>query len=227
MSHITAVLTDIEGTTTPVAFVTQTLFPYARARLPAWCAAHEGHEALAAVRAAAPGQDAVTALMGWMDRDEKVTALKEVQGLIWAEGYARGEIHGEIYPDVPPALRRWVRGGVKLFVYSSGSVAAQKLLFGHTAAGDLTGLFGGFFDTRVGAKRVAESYAVILRGVNVARTEMLFLSDVAEELDAAEAAGLVTCQLVRPTDGTVPSGRHEVAADFDEVAKKFGLPAGA
>jgi enolase-phosphatase E1 len=225
MSEIAAVLMDVEGTTTPVTFVTQTLFPYAQGRLAAWCAANAGHTALAAVRAAAPGLDELAALRDWMARDEKVTALKEVQGLIWADGYASGEIVGEIYPDVAPALRRWARGGVKLLVYSSGSVAAQKLLFGHSAAGDLTGLFGGFFDTRVGGKRAAESYAAICRGTNVAGAEMLFLSDVGEELDAAKAAGLVTCQLVRAADGTRACGRHERAAAFDEVAEKFGLPA--
>ena len=221
MSELAAVLMDVEGTTTPVAFVTEKLFPYARARLAAWCAAHAGHAALAAV----PGEDKAAALAGWMERDEKVTALKEVQGFIWAEGYGSGEILGEVYPDVAPALRRWARAGVKLFVYSSGSVAAQKLLFGHSAAGDLSGLFGGFFDTRVGAKREAASYAAIARGTNVVGGEMLFLSDVGEELDAARAAGLVTCQLVRAEDGTVATGRHETAAAFGAVARKFGLPA--
>jgi enolase-phosphatase E1 len=223
MSELAAVLMDVEGTTTPVAFVTEKLFPYARARLAAWCAAHAGHAALAAV----PGEDKTAVLAGWMERDEKVTALKEVQGFIWAEGYASGEIVGEIYADVTPALRRWAKAGIKLFVYSSGSVAAQKLLFGHSQAGDLSGLFGGFFDTRVGAKREAASYAAIARGANVAGGEMLFLSDVGEELDAARAAGLATCQLVRAADGTRACGRHEVAGDFDEVARKFGLPEGA
>jgi enolase-phosphatase E1 len=223
MSELAAVLMDVEGTTTPVAFVTEKLFPYARARLAAWCAAHAGHAALAAV----PGEDKAAVLAGWMERDEKVTALKEVQGFIWAEGYGSGEILGEVYPDVAPALRRWAKAGVKLFVYSSGSVAAQKLLFGHSQAGDLSGLFGGFFDTRVGAKREAASYAAIARGANVVGGEMLFLSDVGEELDAARAAGLVTCQVVRAADGTRACGRHETAADFDEVAKKFGLPEGA
>jgi len=222
MSELAAVLMDVEGTTTPVAFVTKNLFPYARARLASWCAANQGHAALAAV----PGDDKVAALAGWMDRDEKVTALKEIQGLIWAEGYARGDIAGEIYPDVPPALRRWARAGVKLLVYSSGSVAAQRRLFGHTPAGDLTPLFSGFFDTRVGAKREPASYAAIARGTNVTAAEMLFLSDVAEELDAAATAGLATCQLVRAQDGTTASARHPAAADFAEVARKFGLPAG-
>jgi enolase-phosphatase E1 len=111
---------------------------------------------------------------------------------------------------------------VKLFVYSSGSVPAQKLLFGHTAAGDLTGLFQGFFDTRVGAKREAASYAVIARGANITPAEFLFLSDVEAELDAAASAGLRTCQLVRAEDGTVASERHLVARDFAEVAAALG-----
>jgi enolase-phosphatase E1 len=159
-----------------------------------------------------------------MARDEKITPLKTVQGLIWEQGYASGEILGALYPDVPAALRRWVQSGVKLFVYSSGSETAQRLLFRHSEAGDLSGLFAGFFDTRVGPKRDSDSYVTIARGVGVFGREMLFLSDVAAELDAAETAGLRTCQLVRAADGTIASDRHEAAADFGEVARKFGLP---
>ncbi len=216
-----AILTDIEGTTTPIAFVHDVLFPYARARMAAFVAAHAGDPVLADVP-----EPRLETLLGWMDRDAKITALKAIQGMIWEQGYRAGDIQSDVYPEVGPALRRWARGGLRLFVYSSGSVAAQKLLFGHTKEGDLLPLFQGFFDTKVGAKREAASYAAITRGVNVPAGEMLFLSDIEAELDAAAASGLRTCQLVRVTDGTVPSQRHETAADFAEVAAKFSLPRG-
>ncbi|HUM07934.1 MAG TPA: acireductone synthase [Acidocella sp.] len=214
-----AILTDIEGTTTPMAFVHRVLFPYARARMAEFVAS--GHAALADVP-----EPRLETLLGWMDRDEKITALKTIQGIIWEDGYKNGAITAELYEDVPPALRRWARAGLRLFVYSSGSVPAQRLLFGHTPAGDLTGLFQAYFDTRVGPKREAASYADIARGVNVPPEEMLFLSDIEAELDAAKASGLQTCQLVRAEDGTVASARHETAKDFDDVARKFELPHG-
>jgi enolase-phosphatase E1 len=219
-----AVLMDIEGTTTPISFVHDVLFTYAQARMAAWCRVHLDDPVLGEVARAAPGRPVDATLLGWMERDEKITALKTVQGKIWAEGYGRGEILGALYPDVAPALRRWAAGGVKLFVYSSGSVEAQKLLFGCSEAGNLAGLFQGFFDTRVGAKRETASYGLICRGANVSPEEMLFLSDVTAELDAAGAAGLRTCQVVRATDGTVAGAAHEVAGDFGAVARKFGLP---
>ncbi|MDR3520874.1 MAG: acireductone synthase [Acidocella sp.] len=220
----TAVLTDIEGTTTPIAFVHEVLFPYARTRLPGWCKVHCDAPVIGEVARLAPGAMIVDTLLGWMERDEKITPLKTIQGMIWAEGYAKGEIVGDLYPDVAPALRRWANGGLRLYVYSSGSVDAQKLLFGHSSAGDLTPLFQGFFDTKVGPKREATSYASICRGANVAAFEFLFLSDVEAELDAAAAAGMQTCQLVRPQDRTVAGTRHAVAADFAEVARLCGLP---
>jgi enolase-phosphatase E1 len=216
-----AVLLDIEGTTTPIAFVHNVLFPYARARMAAFVAAHAGDALLAEIP-----EPRLETLLGWMDRDEKITSLKTIQGTIWNAGYAAGDIKSEVYPDVAPALRRWVSGGLRLYVYSSGSVAAQKLLFGHTPEGDLQPLFQGFFDTRVGPKRAAASYGDIARGANVPASEFLFLSDIAEELDAAAAAGFQTCQLVRPQDGTVASQRHETAAEFGQVAAKFNLPRG-
>jgi enolase-phosphatase E1 len=212
-----AILTDIEGTTTPIAFVHRVLFPYARARLAAFC--ESGHEVLARVP-----EPRLETLLGWMDRDEKMPVLKEIQGLIWDEGYAAGALLGEIYPDVPPALRRWAKAGLRLFVYSSGSVAAQKLIFGHSDAGDLTPLLQSYFDTGVGGKREAASYRLICRGANISPEEFLFLSDVEAELDAAAEAGLRTCQLVRPDDGTRAGTRHAVAGDFREVASQFGLP---
>jgi enolase-phosphatase E1 len=220
-----AILTDIEGTTTPIRFVHTVLFPYARARLPQFCA--QPHPVLDEVAEQNPGRPVLDTLLAWMDADAKVTPLKTIQGMIWAEGYAAGELIGDLYADVPPALRRWSKAGLRLCVYSSGSEASQKLIFGHTAEGDLTPLFQGFFDTRVGAKREAASYQAICRGANVAAAECLFLSDIEAELDAASAAGLQTCQLVRPQDATVASCRHPNAVDFDAVAQIFKLPRSA
>jgi enolase-phosphatase E1 len=212
------VLTDIEGTTTPIAFVHEALFPFARARLAAFVAAHP--------MVGGVPTPSLDVLWGQMDRDEKDPVLKAIQGMIWEEGYASGELRGVLYEDVAPALRRWVKAGLRLYVYSSGSVAAQKLLFSHSSAGDLSGLFQGFFDTGVGGKREAASYGRICRGANLTPDEVLFLSDVEPELDAAAEAGLLTCQLARAADGTVASARHQVASDFSGVATAFGLPVG-
>jgi enolase-phosphatase E1 len=227
MTRPGAVLTDIEGTTTPIAFVHRTLFPFARARLPGFLETHAANAAVATlvreVRALAPDRPPLRALLDWMDADAKVTPLKELQGLIWREGYANGTLRAEIYPDVAGCLTAWHAAGVRLAVYSSGSVEAQKQLFAHTEAGDLTGLFGSFFDTRIGAKREADSYRAIAAELALPAGAILFLSDVEAELDAAEASGLRTCQLVRAEDGTMASSRHQVATDFGAVASAFGL----
>ena len=216
-----AILTDIEGTTTPIAFVHDVLVPYARAHLPGYLGRHAGDpvttELLDEVCALNGGQPALPSLLAWMDADAKVTPLKTLQGLIWDEGYRRGELRGCLFPDVAPALAAWHAAGRQLHVYSSGSEAAQRLLFGHSDAGDLTSLFGFFFDTRVGPKREAASYVRIAEATGLEAADMLFLSDVEAELDAALSVGFATCQLVRPEDGTVASGRHFTASDFVTV----------
>ena len=218
-----AVITDIEGTTTPIAFVRDTLFPFARARLAEALGWASAQPIIAEVEGMAPGRPALETLTAWMDADAKVTPLKDLQGLIWDEGYASGALRGALYPDVVHCLRRWARAGLRLHVYSSGSVHAQRLLFGHSVEGDLTGLFAGFFDTNVGPKRESESYDRLCIGINTPPHEVLFLSDVEAELDAAASAGLRTCQLVRAEDGTVASDRHAGAGDFMAVARAFGL----
>lgn len=218
---ILSLITDIEGTTTPISFVHHVLFPYARRRLADFIATQPEHPALADVPA-----PKLQTLLAWMESDEKVTSLKTIQGEIWRQAYEAGELKGDIYPDVAPALRRWVRGGIRLFVYSSGSVAAQKLLFGHTPDGNLNPLFQAYFDTKIGSKRDSASYETIARAVGGAPAETLFLSDVEAELDAAASAGLATCQLVRAQDNTKAGIRHKIAADFNEVAQIFGLPHG-
>jgi len=222
MRQPAAILTDIEGTTTPIAFVRDVLFPYARTHLPAFLHAHGREPEVAALLAEAEiladGRPALQALLGWMDEDAKVTPLKTLQGLIWEQGYREGALKGRVYPDVPGVLRDWHAAGIGLSVYSSGSEAAQRLIFGHSDRGDLATLFGGFFDTRVGSKRDPQSYSAIARITGLATSGFLFLSDIGQELDAAAAAGMQTCQLVRPEDGTIAWAGHTQAVDFNEVA---------
>ncbi len=203
-------LLDIEGTTIPVTFVHDVLFPYARARLPAHVAEHPDDPDVAALSAAHGGPDgALRQLLAWMDADAKVTSLKALQGRLWARGYADGTLRAALYPDVLPRLRAWRDAGVRLAVFSSGSVPAQQLLYGHTTEGDLRGWFEAWFDTTVGSKREPESYAAIARALAVAPMEVGFFSDVEAELDAAAVAGTTTVLVAR--DGQVPSGRHAVA----------------
>lgn len=226
---VAAVLTDIEGTTTAISFVHRVLFPYADARLDAFLDRHAADPEVAAALAEAAadpdaGGDVRAALHRWIVMDRKFGPLKTLQGLIWQEGYLSGQLRSHLYPDVVPALRAWHAAGLTLAIYSSGSVGAQKLLFGHTEEGDLTSLFRSFFDTAVGAKREADSYRRIATGLALPARKILFLSDVEAELDAAGAAGLATCQLVRPEDGTKPSDRHRTAADFTEVSRLCRLP---
>lgn len=226
LPYVDVVLTDIEGTTTPISFVKDRLFPFARERLAFFLATHVQEPDVMRVledAAALSGHpsadlDALTsAFTAWMDEDAKVRPLKDVQGLIWQDGYRTGALTGDIYDDAADGLRAWAGQGIRLAVYSSGSVLAQKLLFGHTRFGDLTPLFAGFFDTAVGPKRSADSYRRIAAALGVEEGAMLFLSDVVEELDAAAAAGMTTVQVVRPQDGTVAGTRHPVASSFLDI----------
>lgn len=221
---ITTVLTDIEGTTSAIAFVKDTLFPFAQAALDDFLDAHAADPAVAAILADIPG-DPRTMLRRWMAEDAKATPLKSLQGLIWRAGFEDGRLRGHLWPDVAPCLRAWHQGGLRLAVYSSGSVEAQKLLFRHSEAGNLEPLFTGFYDTRIGGKREAPAYAAIAAALGSPPGAILFLSDVPAELDAAAASGLATCQLVRPADGTVPGADHPTAANFASVTSRFGLPA--
>ncbi len=232
---MTTILTDIEGTTSSISFVKDVLFPYARARLPAFVREH-GQEPevrrwldeVAVEISASACQDAVIVetLQGWIDEDRKHTALKALQGMVWQAGYREGDFTAPLYPDVTPALRAWHAAGYTLAVYSSGSVPAQKLLFAHTEAGDLTPLFSGFFDTEVGGKREAASYSAIAAKLAQRPGEILFLSDVVAELDAAREAGLRTVLLDRredypqPRTGDAANGhaRAESFADIDAAA---------
>jgi len=225
---IRAVLLDIEGTTTSLSFVHDILFPYAAAHLADFVRRHrddpEVARLLADARAYAGGdlddEALIERMLAWIEADQKITPLKALQGMIWENGYREGHFHGHLYPDVAPALRRWQAAGLRLYVFSSGSVHAQKLLFGHTEAGDLNPLFSGYFDTRIGGKRDADSYRRIAAEIGCAPEEILFLSDRPEELDAAAQVRLATGAVLR--DGVQgPFVAHPTAADFD----RLGLPA--
>jgi enolase-phosphatase E1 len=220
-----AIVTDIEGTTSSIDFVHQTLFPYARQHLRHYLHAHANDPNVAAQIAATAAlegrslatiDDAADVLERWIGEDRKATPLKDLQGLIWAEGYAAGELSGHVYADTPIYLRQWQATGKKLYVYSSGSEGAQKLIFGHSDAGDLTPLFSGYFDTRIGMKREAQSYRTILERIGLPGAAVLFLSDIGEELDAAREAGMQTCQLIRDAKAK-PFPAHPQARDFSEV----------
>jgi len=227
VSRPRAVVTDIEGTTTPISFVRDTLFPFARDRLAAFLAAHGGQPDVAAAlddaRAEMAAPDApldavVAALAGWIDADRKVAALKTLQGLIWRDGYETGALTAPVYDDVPGALERWRAAGITLAVYSSGSVAAQKLLFAHTDHGDLTGLFSHWFDLATGSKLEAESYRRIAGAIGCGASEILFLSDHPGELDAAREAGCDTRRADRGDPPPGPGGDHAAIRSFAELA---------
>jgi enolase-phosphatase E1 len=227
---IRAVVLDVEGTTTPVAFVYDVLFPFARAHAAA-CLAREPYsdsvrEAIALLTAERAGDvaggesppESIGAYVGWlMDRDRKSRGLKALQGLIWQDGYRKGDLRGQVYADVPSALRRWQKSGLAIYIYSSGSVLAQRQLFQTTDAGDLTTLLSGHFDTAVGAKTEPESYRAIASSVGTTPGRALFVSDVAGELDAARDVGFQTALCVR---GAVPPlGRypHPVIRTFEDI----------
>ena len=206
------ILTDIEGTTSNISFVRDVLFPYARRALPGFVRAH-GQEPevrrwldqVAIENGGVCTDDMIVeTLQGWIDEDRKHTALKALQGMVWDAGYRNADFTAPLYPDVAPALREWHDAGHPLAVYSSGSVPAQKLLFGHTDAGDLTGMFTAWFDTAVGHKRDADSYRRIAAEYGGNAGDILFLSDIVEELDAARDAGMRTVLLDRREDYPAP-----------------------
>lgn len=222
--NLKAILTDIEGTTSSIRFVHDVLFPYARRALPAFVATHRNDDQVRPwltqvgdeIGTGPDDPGVVQTLLDWIDADRKHTALKALQGMIWRHGYQAGEFQAHVYDEVPDCLRAWKAAGLALYVYSSGSVAAQKLLFGHSLAGDLSPLFDGWFDTRVGAKREVDSYRAILAETGLEGAAMLFLSDVVAELDAARQAGMHTLLLER--DGPV-AGRngHRAVQRFDQI----------
>lgn len=222
-----AIITDIEGTTSRISFVTGVLFPYAARELPAFIQQHASEpavaEQLAACRSLMQQPDAslntiIQQLQHWVAEDKKITPLKALQGMVWQHGYQSGAFTGHVYQDVFDALSRWQQQGIKLYVYSSGSVQAQQLLFRHSDFGDMTPLFSGYFDTRIGAKGEMSSYAAILQQLQLPPKQVLFLSDVLAELDAAAPLGIGTMQLIR--EGQI-AGSHAIAHNFNEVEEQI------
>ena len=240
--QVQAILLDIEGTTTPIAFVVETLFPYARRRLREYLSQHASSPAEEALLDAfrseweldrdkgaprwveaphAARLESVAMYSEWlMDRDRKSAALKTLQGRIWEQGYARGELIGEVFDDVPEAFERWRAGGLQVGIFSSGSVLAQTLLFRHSSAGDLSGYLRWHFDTRVGAKGDPESYRRIANEMSMTPETILFVSDAIAELDAARSAGMRTMLSVRPGNKPPPPGHgHPAAHSFHNVCE--------
>ena len=224
-----AILTDIEGTTSSISFVKDVLFPYARRALPGFVAERRDDpevrrwlDVVATEHGSICSDDVIVeTLQGWIEQDRKHTALKALQGMIWQAGYEDADFTAHIYPDAAPALREWHASGLPLYVYSSGSVPAQKLFFGHSDAGDLTPLISGWFDTEVGGKREATSYARIATEIGLDPADLLFLSDIVEELDAARDAGLQTVLVDRledypqPREGDAAHGHARVTSFAD------------
>jgi len=238
---ITTLVLDIEGTTTPIDFVYNVLFPYARENVKPYLAAHLSSPDLQTdIRALLEQNsedikrgldppllkgpddhmliDEAVAYIHWlMDRDSKTTALKSIQGKLWDEGYKRGELHSQVFEDVPRAFDRWRQKAKAICIYSSGSILAQKLLLAHTEAGDLTPYIRAYFDTNIGPKREAGSYRRIAFELGLAPREIVFVSDVTAELDAAAASGFETLLCVRPANPSQPAGTHATIQTFDQI----------
>ncbi len=244
---VRAILLDIEGTTTPIDFVTEVLFPFARAHLRDFLRRHGSSENVArdigqlqeeraaderrgllprvpSEKSPAAAREPLEAYVQWlMDLDRKSTPLKSLQGKIWEEGYRAGELKGQVFPDVARAFERWRRQGRDVAIFSSGSVLAQKLLFAHSEAGDLTEFIRSYFDTTTGPKAEHESYTRIATALGRRPSEVLFLSDVTAELDAAREAGMETALSVRPGNRPQPTSHtHRVIHSFDEVLSGEG-----
>lgn len=222
---IRVILTDIEGTTSSISFVHEVLFPYSAKHMAEFVRegaadSTEIREQLDAVaQTSGVAREDINGLIEvldtWIREDRKETSLKAVQGMLWEQGYQQGAFRGHIYDDAAEYLQRWHDRGLRLFVYSSGSVKAQKLIFGFSEAGDLTPFFSGYFDTRIGGKKEPTSYSNIINELGVEPRTVLFLSDVEAELTAAEEAGMRTVWLVR--EGDLPDTKRAVTTDFAGV----------
>jgi enolase-phosphatase E1 len=226
----TAIVTDIEGTTSSIRFVKDVLFVYAEQFLPDYIRKHKEERDVARQlrsigdKTGIPLKNTealIAQLREWMREDQKVTELKALQGMIWEMGYQRGEYQAHVYPDVPDKLREWLDAGINLYVYSSGSEKAQRLFFRYTNFGDLLLLFAGYFDTTIGAKQEAQSYRNLTEWIALPPEDILFLSDVEGELDAAAEVGIKTVRVVRPQETEVDvskiKSKHPVVSSFKEI----------
>jgi enolase-phosphatase E1 len=236
------ILLDIEGTTSPIDFVYEVLFPYARLHLEEYLKRKAGSKELELdllqlreehvkdlAEALAPPdwidappdaqlQSVVRYVFWLMDRDRKSPGLKSLQGKIWQEGYLKGELKSQVFPDVPPALKDWKEKNLDVRIFSSGSVLAQRLLFANTQAGDLSGFLNGYIDTNIGPKTSAESYRRIAAEFHLAASQVLFVSDVIKELDAASSSGMKTLLSVRPGNPPQPKGHaHGVISSLSQI----------
>ncbi len=221
---IQAILTDIEGTTTAISFVHDVLFPYAKKNLRQYVI--DNHNDPAVVQALqetreiagatlADQDQLIEILLTWIEQDKKVPPLKTLQGMMWQAGYEQGDFQGHVYEDVSAQMKKWKEAGLELYVFSSGSVQAQKLLFSHSTEGDLTPLFTNYYDTRTGGKRVSSSYITIAENMGLLPEKILFLSDTIEEINAAQAAGLQTLLLCRDS---APEGlSYQWVQSFDQI----------
>lgn len=228
---IKTILMDIEGTTTSISFVHDTLFPYSTKKLPEFCTNHSESEEvqhwLSEAQRTIQEEDPnfikgdlnptviVPYLLSWIKADRKHPALKGLQGLVWREGYEKNVYQSHIYPDVLPTWELWANKGITLAIYSSGSCEAQKLLFGHTSSGDITSFISHYFDTKVGPKKEKQSYAAISQSLSSDPEDILFISDIEGELDAAKQSGLCTLQMVR--SGTTPTKKHARCDTFSHI----------
>ena len=217
------ILTDIEGTTSSISFVHEVLFPYAHKNLEAFVSENQSPEVQAILKSITPNtQEAIKQLKTWIEEDQKIKALKDLQGLIWEAGYKSGDYKGHIYDDAYEKLLEWYQAQIPLYVYSSGSITAQKLLFGFSEKGDINYLFKGNFDTGIGAKKEAKSYGNILIELQKSHSaikaeDILFLSDNSDELKAAKATGFKTIKLARPSDNIAQDPEFENAVSFSEI----------
>ncbi|WP_395751979.1 acireductone synthase [Prosthecobacter sp.] len=218
------ILLDIEGTVSPLAFVNDVMFPHARQHAGAYLCRHWDDEVIAQLAkdageaSFATPAEAEAAVMRLMDADAKVTGLKHLQGLIWEEGFRNGELRSRIFDDVPHALADWRSLGLDIRIYSSGSVHAQKLFFAHSEHGDLTVHFSGYYDTTTGSKKEAASYRAIATDCGLPAEQILFVSDVIDELDAARTAGMFTALALRPGNKPAPPNDHPAIHSFSEIA---------
>jgi len=220
---IRAIITDIEGTTSSISYVKEVMFPYSKRRLRSFLEAYWQEDKVKELirgleeklQRSVDLDTAVKTFEEWIDKDLKEPLLKELQGHIWEEGFKSGELKGHIYEDAYKKLKEWKEQGYRLYVYSSGSVKAQKLFFGNTDYGDLTYLFDGFFDTSVGIKKEKESYLKIAGLIGLKPEECLFLSDLEEELDCARSAGMRTVRVVRDTEKT--DSKHPTVESFYQI----------
>lgn len=217
MGSVKAVLCDIEGTTTALSFVHDVLFPLSKREMDSFVRGNwddpELQKLFAQLGKYSP-EEVVALLQSWIDQDKKETVLKQIQGRIWKHSFESGLVRSHMYPDVPETWSEWKKRGLKIYIFSSGSIEAQQLLFRYSEAGDLTFLIDGYFDTTTGPKKETASYARIANSLKLLPEEVLFLSDVVAELDAARAAGMQTIQLIR--DQAEP-GDHPAAKTFTDI----------